>query len=391
MKGKHREEYTNTGLNIDGQGTHLLERGGRTETAAARPPEEPNQEDGGGIPQRDMATTARTIMVDASTGLATGTVPVTHQMGHSRNMGGGHMDPQDGDRATMYDTQTKCEYPLETGLDHSKSSQISTVEKTLSQTQHLREPAETYPQCPGANREPQLQTAYPTPLHIETTIQNDMSVMNWSREKNKKLPHKGALRIATLNIRGAGSNSTEHKWGEISNLMIAEKIDILALQETHLTEEKRKILNARYEKRLHIISTLDNSSPNKMGVALILNKRTTRWKEASVEIIIIGRAMIVDIPWSQETTVTCLVVYAPNPHRKNKEFWERIEELWKKEKWGKPTCMLGDFNIVEDSADRLPPHQDPLGTVNSLSSLKTYLNLIDGWRRENPTEINFTF
>lgn len=54
-------------------------------------------------------------------------------------------------------------------------------------------------------------------------------------------------------------------------------------------------------------------------------------------------------------------------------------------------CMLGDFNIVEDSADRLPPHHDPQGAVSSLASLKSYLNQIDGWRRENPTDINFTF
>lgn len=137
------------------------------------------------------------------------------------------------------------------------------------------------------------------------------------------------------------------------------------------------------------MSTLDKSSPNKMGVAVILNKRTTKWREASMETIIRGRAMIVDIPWSQETTVTCLAVYAPNQPNRNKEFWEQIEDCWRKEKWEKPTCMVGDFNIVKDS--RLPPYQDQTRAANALFNLKTHLNLVDGWRKENPANIDFTF
>lgn len=90
-------------------------------------------------------------------------------------------------------------------------------------------------------------------------------------------------------------------------------------------------------------------------------------------------------------TVTCLVVYVPNKLLQNKDFWEQLESLWKTKRWEKPTCMLGDFNVVEDSADRLPPRSNSLNTVSSLVSLKTHLGVIDGWRRENPTEINFTF
>lgn len=94
--------------------------------------------------------------------------------------------------------------------------------------------------------------------------------------------------------------------------MLTERIDILAFQETHLSKDNRKRLNEQYEKRLHIMSILDNSSPNKMGVAIVLNKRTTRWKKASTDTIIKGRAMVVDIPWNQETTIACLEIYTSN-------------------------------------------------------------------------------
>lgn len=128
-----------------------------------------------------------------------------------------------------------------------------------------------------------------------------------------------------------------------------------------------------------------------MGVAIILNKRTTKWQQANAETVVRGRAMLVSIPWSQEMRVTCLAVYALNQPRQNKEFWKELERRWKAKRWEKPTCVLGDFNVIKDSADWLPPHNDPPNTVRALTSLKTHLEVIDGWRRETPEKIDHTF
>lgn len=231
----------------------------------------------------------------------------------------------------------------------------------------------------------------PTREGAEENLQRGELVTNPRKIPPGKRPRRGALKIASLNIKGAGSASTEHKWGEISYMMMRERIDVLAVQETHLTEEHRKRLNATYEKRLHFISTLDKSTPNKMGVAIILNKGTTRWKEISSEVVIRGRALLVDVPWSQDVTITCLAIYALNQTQKNKEFWEQLSEHWKREKWEKPTCILGDCNVIEDSIDRMPAHNDPTTPVNALTDLKGQLSVIDGWRRENPMDINFTY
>jgi hypothetical protein len=53
--------------------------------------------------------------------------------------------------------------------------------------------------------------------------------------------------------------------------------------------------------------------------------------------------------------------------------------------------MLGDFNIVEDSIDRLPCHSDNHNAVEALQDLKTLLHLEEGWRKSNPNTKAFTY
>ena len=52
--------------------------------------------------------------------------------------------------------------------------------------------------------------------------------------------------------------------------------------------------------------------------------------------------------------------------------------------------MLGDFNLVEDSLDRLPCHSDNPSAVAALGNLKSNLNLVDGWRRTYPDQREYT-
>ena len=57
-----------------------------------------------------------------------------------------------------------------------------------------------------------------------------------------------------------------------------------------------------------------------------------------------------------------------------------------------PDILLGDFNMVEEAQDCLPPHPDPNNTTNALMELKASASLIDGWRRANPhPEHDYTF
>lgn len=92
-----------------------------------------------------------------------------------------------------------------------------------------------------------------------------------------------------------------------------------------------------------------------MGVAIVMNKGTTCWKEAKLEEIVKGRAIMVNLPWCAEKELRCLAVYTPNKDKENQSFWKELREIWERKRLRKPTCMMGDFNVVEDSANHLPP------------------------------------
>jgi hypothetical protein len=95
------------------------------------------------------------------------------------------------------------------------------------------------------------------------------------------------------------------------------------------------------------------------------------------------------MPWYKELKLTILNVYAPNERACNEAFWSEIEEKISLQK--KPEVMLGDFNLVEDAIDRLPAHRDHQRATETLDSLKSTLELKDGWRHENPDDKDYTY
>lgn len=67
---------------------------------------------------------------------------------------------------------------------------------------------------------------------------------------------RASIKIATLNINGRGSLNTasqQNKWLHINQLMGNERIGIMMIQETHLTDEFAESLNTLFQKRLHIV------------------------------------------------------------------------------------------------------------------------------------------
>lgn len=219
----------------------------------------------------------------------------------------------------------------------------------------------------------------------------DINLPAWPHTKNCKAK-RGALQIATLNMRGGGSDTTRRKWNEVNQLIRNSKIDILAIQETHLTDEAQEELNILFERQLHIVSSIDTAQPNAKGVAFVLNKRTTRWEEARTTAIIDGRALILEIPWTEHEKLQCVNVYAPNETQQNELFWIQLKQYWSGQRARqKPQIVLGDMNIVEDALDRMPAHYDPYQAVSALIELKTHLGLSDGWRKQNPNTIDFSF
>ena len=80
--------------------------------------------------------------------------------------------------------------------------------------------------------------------------------------------------------------------------------------------------------------------------------------------------------------ITILNVYAPNAPHENRDFWTKLNEMFKQpeKKLKKPDLMLGDFNLVEDAIDRLPCKGDNENVVEELQKLKHEIKVQDGWR-----------
>ena len=203
---------------------------------------------------------------------------------------------------------------------------------------------------------------------------------------------RATMKIATLNIRGGGSTATRDKWQHVNQIMRENNIAILAIQETHLNETSVNELNNQFNQRLRIINSQDPVNPSAgRGVAIILNKRLTSWKQVIITHVIPGRALLVSLPWKGESTINVLAIYAPNSTLENAAFWEDLKNTWINDNHPIPDIMLGDFNLVEEAIDRLPAHRDSAQAVDKFVDFKDMHALRDSWRHQNPSDVCYTY
>ena len=196
--------------------------------------------------------------------------------------------------------------------------------------------------------------------------------------------------MASLNIKGRRSGDIE-KWLHIPQLMRDNGIGILAIQETHLTDELADQFKSLFNNTLTLYHSPDPTTRNARGIAIVVRKQAINTSDIAVHTIVPGRAMIAKIPWHDNQKINILAIYAPNPLRENQEFWEKIKTSVEALPDLRPDIMLGDFNLVEDALDRLPSKQDGEIATESLRELRSELDLVDGWRHTNPDTKGYTW
>ena len=81
--------------------------------------------------------------------------------------------------------------------------------------------------------------------------------------------------MASLNIKGRRSRDIE-KWMHIPQIMRKKKIGILAIQETHLTDELAQWFNNLFRTNLLLEYSPDPTNRNTRGIAVIINKCLVR-------------------------------------------------------------------------------------------------------------------
>jgi hypothetical protein len=71
----------------------------------------------------------------------------------------------------------------------------------------------------------------------QTTQTNEIT----QKTKNNVKRIKTSLKIASLNMRGRFNNGSD-KWIQLREIIVSQKIGVLALQETHLSHEEEEAL-----------------------------------------------------------------------------------------------------------------------------------------------------
>ncbi|KJA26902.1 hypothetical protein HYPSUDRAFT_132204, partial [Hypholoma sublateritium FD-334 SS-4] len=141
---------------------------------------------------------------------------------------------------------------------------------------------------------------------------------------------------------------------------------------------------------MHIITSADPVSPNATGgVTIVINKDLANTTGTQVYEIVPGRALMISVPWHRDKTITVLSVYAPTNNQESTIFWEELNIG--RQGRPQPDVILGDFNLVEDALDRLPPHRDPPAPTEGLTNLITALDMTDGWRETHPDTLQYTY
>ena len=205
---------------------------------------------------------------------------------------------------------------------------------------------------------------------------------------------KQSLKIACLNMNGTGSK-TDDKWGAINNIMKQRKIAVLAIQESHPSEETQRTIQRRFQNSLQIYHSADPDEPGtRNGVSFAVNKRLVKIENIEPQTVMEGRAMSIEVPWNGEDTLRIMNVYAPAKNNEKAAFWEQLLQNLETEEKPEPDVVMGDFNIVENpEIDRLKNSgtADPANARESFSNFATSLNLADGWRRRHQRKRSYTY
>ncbi|KAF6745427.1 Endonuclease/exonuclease/phosphatase [Ephemerocybe angulata] len=177
--------------------------------------------------------------------------------------------------------------------------------------------------------------------------------------------------------------------------MRSKGIGILAVQETHLSSKALDDLNLQFDKQFIFINSNASYTTNAMGMAFIINRQIIKCRrnEVTSEVLQAGRALQISIPWKNGTSrLEILGVYAPNSVTENRDFWTHLKTKYTAPRRApalpipRPKFVLGDFNLVEDGLDRhtTSTSDDHKPALETLLELKRTLQLVDGWRKENP-------
>ena len=160
------------------------------------------------------------------------------------------------------------------------------------------------------------------------------------------------------------------KWAMVNCTIYNKRIAILALQETYLDDQLLEQIRSCFGKNLDIINSPLPSNPcASAGVAFIINKALIHPKEYSVSELEPGRAIMIRLKWMDSCVTSIVNIYTPHTRNDQPSYWARVKTNRHTHCLPLPDFVLGDFNVTEDSIDRVPAHQDEDKAIEALREL----------------------
>ncbi|KAF8827360.1 hypothetical protein HHX47_DHR5000756 [Lentinula edodes] len=180
------------------------------------------------------------------------------------------------------------------------------------------------------------------------------------------------------------------KYPRIMNYMRRNKILLLCVQETKLKGNDHVTIMEE-NPLLEVKCNNDPEGKAKSGIAFLLNKNITRNKAVTHDVIIPGRASRIIIQLGPDERLNVVNIYAPNIEKEKIAFYKKLKSKLSEMNDMEDMIMMGDFNMVNESIDRLPQRKDEERVMSPINAITSKYHLVDGWRKYNDKDLDYTF
>lgn len=202
---------------------------------------------------------------------------------------------------------------------------------------------------------------------------------------NQNIGSQLKLKIASLNVRGMRNPK---KRRSLFYSFKRKKFDIICLQETHLTEKDRRIIEREWGYRFHLSAGTNDSK----GLLTLFQKHINLNDDKRLladERCLISRVVIENISFD------IINVYAPCVEREKFQFLYNINEYlehYLDNESSSHRILLGDFNMVlNNSLDIVAGNPHNKEVVKYFNYFVNENLLLDCWREKNKHRKDFTW
>ena len=193
------------------------------------------------------------------------------------------------------------------------------------------------------------------------------------------------LKFSTFNISGLKNGLKLHA---VFNSLKSLKLNIIALQETHLDKDNIDILNSIWQGPF-IYSEGTNHSK---GLCILFD---TQFSDNQIEVLLkTDRILLCSCKVGAETLYLCNI-YAPNGSKEKILFFNNLKRNLNNKIANinvKKLVVLGDFNcVLSNKLDIISGRPHPVDTVKSLNLCIEENELTDVWRKNYPKMKDYTW